>query len=232
MSFVFYTEGSFQNSQGCHFFMSRRMWNLAITVMDLFKKSQVYINGQNLPKAGPNGSEPDFKQQYLAPIRTLKEDDQCNLLQLVIDKKLSILGMKTAAVETKLMETLKSTFLNLVHIKTWEEAEERLPFYTNKEVLLQFSKLNFTSGTPHSFANFCKRAKDSLNPTPGEESSNEDMIISDSTTQCRACIITSSFTDLYSSRISAIDPDFTGTSLVAISIYKVCFGLYRCMQLL
>ena len=59
-----------------------------------------------------------------------------------------------------------------------------------------------------------------------EEPCVEDLIIKDPATSCCACIIISSFRELYSGRISAIDPDFTGASLVAVLIDKVWFGLY------
>ena len=87
--------------------------------------------------------------------------------------------MKESARQMKQMEVLKSTFVNLVNIDSWEEAEAQLPLFTNEGVLEQFSKLDFSWGTPQTFADFCTRAKSSLDPTIDERIStdHEDIVI-------------------------------------------------------
>ena len=181
--------------------MSRRVWNLATTVMDLFKRGNIQLSEKgSKPKPGPRGSEPDFKQQYFAPIRTPKEDEQCFLLQKVIDGKLPVLGMKESARQMKQMEVLKSTFVNLVNIDSWEEAKAQLPLFTNEGVLEQFSKLDFSGGTPQTFADFCTRAKSSLDPTIDERIStdHEDIVIKHGENNCHVFVMALPFVELYS----------------------------------
>jgi len=207
--------------------MPKRVWTLAATIMDLFKRNKINLSNKSKPKPGPNGSEPEFKQQYFAPIRTLKEEDQCLLLQEVIDGKLPVLGMKEAAAKMKQMEMLKSTFINLVNITSWEDAEAQLPLFANADALLQFSNLNFGTGAPQPFIDFCTRAKEFLS-SPGEvtssdEMSADDLIIKHSETDCHVSVMALPFSELYSSRIVAVDSGFIGASLVVISIEKVLF---------
>jgi len=191
--------------------------------MELFKKGKVKLSTCEQTNSKKRSTEPEFKQQYLAPIRTLSVDNQCRLLQQIIDGDLPILGLKAAAAHIKQIDMLKSTFLNHVNIGTWEEAQEKLPLFAKAEVLSQFSKLNFTSSVPRSFVDFCTRAKESINFESSEEASAGDLIIKSSETDSFACIIKSTFTELYSARITAINPNFTGASLIVVSISKVCF---------
>ena len=39
-------------------------------------------------------SKPEFKQQYLAPIRVLEEEEQCQLLQKLLDREISLQQLK------------------------------------------------------------------------------------------------------------------------------------------
>lgn len=61
--------------------MPKCVWSLAVQVMDLFKKAK--LKGQKL-EMSTLLCEPDFKQHYFMPIRTLDKDDQCRLLERVI----------------------------------------------------------------------------------------------------------------------------------------------------
>ena len=96
--------------------------------MNLFEESK--LKGQKL-KLSNLISKPDFKQQYSAPIRTLDEDDQCKLLEKVINKELSIQELKNAGGDIKIMTNLKKTFLKLVNIDSWQEAQEQLPQFAS-----------------------------------------------------------------------------------------------------
>ena len=191
--------------------------------MELFRTGKVKLSSCEQTNSKTKSTEPEFKQQYLAPIRTLKADDQCRLLQQIIAGDLPILGLKKAAAHIKQTEMLKSTFLSHVAIDTWEEAQERLPLFAKIEVLSQFSKLNFSSSVPRSFTDFCTRAKESINLRSTEESSASDLIMKSDDTDTFACIIKSTFTELHSARITAINPNFTGASLIVVSINEVCF---------
>ena len=53
---------------------------MVIELMDLFE--QAMLKGQKLNMASLL-SKPEFKQQYLAPIRRLEESEQCLLLSKV-----------------------------------------------------------------------------------------------------------------------------------------------------
>lgn len=87
--------------------MPKRVWSLAVQVMDLFKKAK--LKGQKL-KMSTLLCEPDFKQQYFTPIRTLDEDDQCRLLERVIRREISIAELKEASASLKQMGCLKRAF--------------------------------------------------------------------------------------------------------------------------
>ena len=53
--------------------LPRRVWDVAVKVMDLFENAK--LKGQKLNLATLT-TKPEFKQQYLAPIRSLDEADQ------------------------------------------------------------------------------------------------------------------------------------------------------------
>ena len=112
--------------------MAKPVWTLAVEVMDLFKKAK--LKGQKL-KLSSLMSEPDFKQQYLVPIRTLPENEQCSLLKRVIDGEISIANLKGEAGSIKQMECLKKAFLKLVNVETWAEAEESMPQFATTDQL-------------------------------------------------------------------------------------------------
>ena len=194
--------------------MSKPVWILAVKVMDLFKKSK--LKGQKL-KLSFLMSEPDFKQQYLAPVRTLQESDQCHLLQRVIDCEITIADLKEAAANIKQMDCLKKAFLKLVNFDTWEEAEEKLPIFATQEQLQKFSKLDLKRGIPQSFTEYCSRAKQSLEQLP--ESS--DVVFSSSDSQCSLYVVHSTFTELCSNKILAAYDKFTGVSLAVVCFDEV-----------
>ena len=58
----------------------KRVWDLAVEVMDLFQQAK--LKGQKL-NLSTLLTKPEFKQQYFAPIRRLAEDEQSYLLRKV-----------------------------------------------------------------------------------------------------------------------------------------------------
>ena len=193
--------------------MPKQVWSLAVQVMDLFKKSK--LKGQKL-RMSTLMCEPDFKQQYFTPIRTLDEDDQCKLLERVIRCEISIAELKEAAGVLKQLGCLKRAFLKLVNIDTWEEAEQNLPQYASTKQLEKFSKINLSHGIPQSFTEFCSRAKQSLDIS---QAASDELIIRSLDSTCY--ILTLRFTELCSRSIVNVYQTFTGVSLAVISFNKV-----------
>ena len=53
--------------------LPKRVWGVAVKVMDLFENAK--LKGQKL-NLSTLTTKPEFKQQYLAPIRCMEEADQ------------------------------------------------------------------------------------------------------------------------------------------------------------
>ena len=60
------------------------MWDLAVQVMDLFEKGALKDQKLNTKSLL---AKPEFKQQYLAPLRAIEEAQQCAILSIVVKKK-------------------------------------------------------------------------------------------------------------------------------------------------
>ena len=58
--------------------LPKQVWELVVKVMDLFEKAK--LKDQKL-RSSMATTKPDFKQQYLTPIRSLESNDQCFLLE-------------------------------------------------------------------------------------------------------------------------------------------------------
>ena len=182
--------------------------------MDLFQEAK--LKGQKL-KLSTLLSKPDFKQQYLAPIRTLEKPGQCLLLQKVIDRELSIHELKEAAAEMKTMAALKQCFLKLVNIDSWEEAEDKLPQFARLKQLKKFSKFNISQGIPQSFQEFCTRAKQSQSPIALESMDATHICLDDA----HCYVIESKFTEMCGSKIANIYTSFNGAHLIITSLSEV-----------
>ena len=130
------------------------VWDLAIDVIDLFESTK--LKGQKLNLSNIL-AKPEFKQQYLAPIRGLDECDQISLLRKVISKEFSLAEMKTAAVELKQLATIKMAFVRLTNTETWEQAEERYPLFTSEVQLCRFIHVDLNTMIPQSFNDFCNK---------------------------------------------------------------------------
>lgn len=195
--------------------LPRRVWLLAVQVMNKFKKCQ--LKDMDKDKKFKNlRTEPDFKQQYLTPIRTLSEDQQCHLLQELIDCRVKITELKEAAAKIKQMTLLKNTFLELTAIKTWEEAQEMIPQFATTEQLGKFSGCDIKKSVPQFFKEFCSRAKSSLD---GHCEAADITVIHGRQALCK--VLHSKFTELCGNTIATVFPTFTGVQLTAVSFGKV-----------
>ena len=99
----------------------KRVWHLVVQVMDLFEQSK--LKGQKL-KMATLLQKPEFKQNYLAPIRTLQMQDQCMLLQQVISSEITLNNLQCVAAKIKQKTALKNAFTKLTNVDTREQAVE------------------------------------------------------------------------------------------------------------
>jgi len=72
------------------------VWDLTVEIMDHFE--QVDLCGQTRNFSNLI-CKPEFRQNYLTPIRTLAIEDQCFLLQKVINHAILLAKMKNEAAE-------------------------------------------------------------------------------------------------------------------------------------
>lgn len=126
--------------------------------MDLFEKVQ--LKDQKL-RSAMTTTKPEFKQQYLAPLRCLDPSDQCFLLTRCKNKHLSLTEMKKEADVLKKLAVLKKTFVKLTNSKNWEEASSQFPLFACESQLKKFIAIDVSKEIPQPFVCFCKRAKSS-----------------------------------------------------------------------
>lgn len=134
---------------------SKSVWDLAIRAMDMFQ--EIKLKGQKL-----NASliaQPEFKQQYLAPIRALSPQDQVHLLTELTEQKITLAELKKEAANIKAMNTLKSTFVRLTNMESWGNAVERLPGYATEEQLSRFVQCDLRKNVPKIFIDYCLKSK-------------------------------------------------------------------------
>lgn len=134
--------------------------------MDLFEQGK--LKGQKINLSSLT-SKPEFKQQYLAPIRTLLPAQQVSILQKILDKEITILDIKKIAVELKSLNGLKTAFIKLTNCESWEMAVEKYPLFATEAKLKLFFGYNLKVGIPNCFQDYCKRAKLSVNSQQQEE---------------------------------------------------------------
>ena len=133
--------------------------------MDLFENGK--LKEQKL-KLDNLTCKPEFKQQYLVPIRTLPEDDQCDLLQKVTNKQITLNDLKTLSAQRKTILTLRSTFAKSTNCASWEEAKEKFPLYASDTQLSKFQDCDLKKVIPRRFEEFCLRAKNSSSSVTSE----------------------------------------------------------------
>ena len=89
-------------------------------------------------------SKPEFKQQYLSPIRALTKPDQVNLLTELVDLKITLSDLKTMANNLKCLHGLKAAFTKLTNSESWEKAVESYQAFTSEAQLNRFKGYNLT----------------------------------------------------------------------------------------
>ena len=194
--------------------LPKSVWDLAINAMDLFENAKLKGQKLNLSKLL---AKPEFKQQYLAPIRWLEECDQISLLRKVISRELSLAEMKTAAVEVKQLAAIKMAFLRLTNTETWEQAEERYPLFTSEVQLHRFIHVDLNKLIPQSFTDFCKRAKLSQGQPDGFASD----VSSVQHGSCSAHVVNCKANELSGHAITRVYSSFHGAHLIITSFKEV-----------
>ena len=185
--------------------------------MDLYE--QVKLKGQKLNLSSLL-SKPVFKQQYLAPIRTLSETHQCDLLTMVIEKNLSLHELKEQSQKMKSMHALKVAFARLTNSDSWEKAAEKFPLFGSDEQLARFVGCDLKKSIPRSFHDFCQRAmlnsKSTSHPQVRSKNifnfnSNDGLLLS-------ACVIQAVPAALTGQTIIESLPTFSGGDLCIIAV--------------
>lgn len=95
--------------------------------------------------------KPDFKQNYLTPIRSLSKADQCALLQQVIDHGLSLSELQVEANKIKQQSALKTAFVKLTNVESLEEARKKFPHFATEQQLEQYIHIDLKNSIPKPF---------------------------------------------------------------------------------
>lgn len=162
-------------------------------------------------------SKPEFKQQYLAPIRSLDEADQCTLLTQVIQGECSLSELKVQAAELKQMKALRTAFVRLTNVESWEEAQELYPQFATDDQLHRYIHVDLEKAVPQSFTDFCQRAKTSN----AENAVVDDSLIIRYGTVSAVIIESSKFTEISGQRIKKSDSSFRGANLILSTVENV-----------
>ena len=132
------------------------VWDLAVQVMDLFEKGALKDQKLNTKSLL---AKPEFKQQYLAPLRAIEEAQQCAILSSVVKKEASLNDIRVLAKKVKqitLLKTVKSLFASLTNTNTWEEAQQRFPNQGTESKLQRFVEFDLKT-VPKAFQSFCQQ---------------------------------------------------------------------------
>ena len=181
--------------------------------MDLFEKAK--LKGQKLNITSLL-SKPEFRQQYLAPIRCLEADDQCMLLNRVIKCEISLSELKSEAAHIKQLGSLRAAFLRLTNTESWSEAQEKFPHFATESQLRKFSHLDLKKSIPTSFTDFCTRAKASETTS---EIPPESVVYSFESV--KANIVESNISTITGHLLKKSDPNFCGAHLSIVKIEEV-----------
>jgi hypothetical protein len=182
-------------------------------VIDLYEEAK--LKGQKLNLSSLL-SKPEFKQQYLAPIRALEEEDHCLLLKKVTDRQISLAELKTESSNIKQLHNLCVVFVRLTNADSWEDATNKFPEFASDEQLLKFIHLDLKKAIPKSFSDFCLRAKNSAD-TPQLQSS----AFSTSFNAVSAHVVQAKFTEISGTKIKSEVSSFTGANLALASLKEV-----------
>lgn len=182
--------------------------------MDLYELGK--LKGQKLNLSALT-SKPQFKQQYLAPIRCLPESDQLSILKKVKDKVITILEVKKMAGDLKGMNALKTAFVKLTNCESWKHAEESFPSYATESQLKRFIGYSLRMGVPTSFQDYCKRAKLSTEISNHEED-HVYMFSSKEGTEHFVVFVCSHLTNVSGQMIQTLYHAFSGIDLAVVNV--------------
>jgi len=98
---------------------------------------------------------PDFKQHHFQCLHNLYPSFQEEVLEEVVNRKVTLEEMKTKAQNFRNMHKIRTAFAKFAAC-SWEEAAKQYPLHTTEERLSTFLGLDFTKGTPEPFQQYCK----------------------------------------------------------------------------
>ena len=184
--------------------LNKSTWDLAVQVMDLFEQAK--LKSQKLCLASLT-QKPEFKQNYLTPIRGLSVTDQCSLLQQIIDFDLSLEEMQKEANKIKQRSALQAIFVKLTNCQSWENAQEQFPHFATEGQLDRFLHANLKKAIPKALSGFCHWAKTSC--------ALQNLSGSSITVRGRiGSLLVSAITEVNGNAIRKVHPPFTGANLV------------------
>ena len=203
--------------------LPKPVWDIAVEIMEMCENGKLK---DQKARCGVKAAKPEFKQQYLAPIRCLSLADQCDLLLRCRDKEISLVEMKKQAEMLKKLEMLKKAFVKLTNSRNWEDAKDRFQPFASESKLKKFATLETTKEVPQSFVNFCRRVKTSRETGL---SSIQDQITKHG--ELVAVTFQSNLSTISGQVIKAVYPDFSGADMILMSVPEVCryiaYVLYR-----
>lgn len=208
--------------------LPRSVWSLAVRLMDLYENGMLKDQKLNLSSLM---AKPEFKQQYLAPIRAMNEEDQCKLLNKVISKEISLNELKTEAAQMKSISALKVAFVRLTNAESWEKARETYPSFATEEQLQRYSCCNLKKAIPQSFHDFCARAKVSMDTTVQSNTLESIFEFKNSDGQpVTVTVVEAKPTEVSGHMINVIQPSFSGADLAILVVDEVCLSYFMCVS--
>ena len=187
--------------------LRKQVWDLVVQVMDLFEQSK--LKAQKL-RMSTLLQKPEFKQNYLAPIRTLPISDQCLLLQKVIAGETSLTELQTAATHLKQKAALKTAFAKLTNVESWDQAVDKFPAFATDDQLNRFLGIDIRKTIPKAFVSFCQRAKSYLADDASPASS---IIVNGASVN----VLVTEISVISGNMIRKANPSFEGAHLVITS---------------
>ena len=189
--------------------LEKPVWDLAVQVMDAFEQMGLK---QQVTKASSRVHKLEFKQNYLAPIRTLEMQVQCELLRKVLDRRLSLTELQAEASKRKQIIALKKQFTKLTNVSSWSEAQEKYPLFATEDQLHRFIGVDVRKGVTKAFEAFCQRARSFSESASGPESASI-LVVRENT----ATVVVAQPSEVSGSFLRRIDPAFQGAGLTISS---------------
>ena len=134
---------------------SKEVWDLAVDIMNIFERGKL----KDQRKLSSAVAKPEFKQYYLAPIRSLEPQEQSFLLLKCKNGEISLSELKKEASVLKQLIALRKNFVKPTNSTNWEDCVAQFPLFACESELKKFIVLDFSKGIPKPFLDFCKRAK-------------------------------------------------------------------------